>query len=45
MAKKAAKRAKKMSTKRRAVKDMSASKAGGVKGGMTGASSARAIKF
>jgi hypothetical protein len=44
MAKKAAKRGKKMSAKRRSVKDMSASKAGSVKGGQLSKSVA-AIKF
>ena len=47
MAKAKKKSAKKMSTKRRAVKDMSASKAGGVKGGLAGlaSKSVAAIKF
>jgi hypothetical protein len=42
---KAGKRSKKLSTKRRSVKDLSASKAQGVKGGQLGGSEKFAIKF
>ena len=42
---KAGKRSKKLSTKRRSVKDLSASKAQGVKGGQITSSEKFAIKF
>jgi len=42
---KAGKRSKKLSTKRRSVKDLSASKAQGVKGGQLSAPEKFAIKF
>jgi hypothetical protein len=42
---KAGKRSKKLSTKRRSVKDLSASKAQGVKGGFAGEKTGIGIKF